>query len=121
MLQQSLQTTNDPDSLSTGATMLDLLNLIIPLLDAATSKSFFALAISESNNMLDNSDSSIQKKTYRALASVVVHHGDSVFSNGTDIDETLGRLEANAGKVSSGAKPVRTCSSSRAIFLIPLL
>lgn len=107
LLQQTLPQSSSSDSAPHAHTMLDLLNLIVPLLDTPTVQALFKSFLKADSNVIQNPDSTVQKKSYRVLATAIQTNKVVGKPGGATIGEVLERFEATSTTVLPGAKPVR--------------
>ncbi|KAG9002109.1 hypothetical protein FRB90_011442 [Tulasnella sp. 427] len=94
----------NPTALSSCHTMLDLLNIIVPLLQPSTVEELFAYVLDAETPLLENPDTTTQKKSYRILSNLISSAQVLKRAGPDEFNRVLERLESAGQRSLSGAK-----------------
>lgn len=93
--------------------MLDLINIMIPLLQLSTAQELLKYVLDADTVLLENSDTTTQKKSYRILSNIVSSSKGLRGGTPDDFNRVLDRLESAGKRSLSGAKHVSIPSFGR--------
>ncbi|KAG8944184.1 hypothetical protein FRC04_002140 [Tulasnella sp. 424] len=108
-----------PASLSNCHTMLDLVNIMIPLVQPSTAQELLGYVLAADTSLLENSDTTTQKKSYRILSNIVSSGKGLRGALPEDFNRVLERLESAGQRSLSGAKHDRLRFLREVIKLMP--